>query len=260
MTMLPTSSLQTALSPKERRRFARRQFLRRLVLPVISRPFAVTLRPALIFSPHQDDETLGCGALIAHKRLLKVPVTVVFVTDGGQSRGDVPPDERAALIAEREQEALVALATLGVGKSDVHFWRFPDGNLSQLPADAKTRFQKNIENMVKTSHPGEIYLPHRRDSHPDHEATFALVQNSLRQLSVNAVIYQYMVWLLWSRNNLFSTLRPTDLAGSLRLAVSPEIIAQKQEAMNAYPTQIATLPIGFVGHLLDDSEYYFKDS
>ena len=38
--------------------------------------------PAIVFAPHPDDETLGCGGTILKKRSLGAPVEVVFLTDG----------------------------------------------------------------------------------------------------------------------------------------------------------------------------------
>ena len=40
------------------------------------------MKRVLVVAPHQDDETLGCGGLIARKRYEGLPVHVVFITDG----------------------------------------------------------------------------------------------------------------------------------------------------------------------------------
>ena len=40
---------------------------------------------AIVFSPHQDDETLGCGGTIARKKEAGAEVKVVFMTDGSLS-------------------------------------------------------------------------------------------------------------------------------------------------------------------------------
>ena len=37
---------------------------------------------ALVLSPHQDDETIGCGLLMAEKSRRGIPVAVVVATDG----------------------------------------------------------------------------------------------------------------------------------------------------------------------------------
>ncbi len=43
---------------------------------------------ALVFSPHFDDETLGCGGTILRKRSLGAAVGIVFLTDGRASHRD----------------------------------------------------------------------------------------------------------------------------------------------------------------------------
>ena len=58
----------------------------------------------VVIAPHPDDETLGCGAIIARKRAAGTNVRVVIVTDGRRShRSDKIPVHR--LIALRRKEA-----------------------------------------------------------------------------------------------------------------------------------------------------------
>lgn len=53
----------------------------------LPRPLDLTLaRKVLVFSPHPDDETLGCGGTLA--RLAQMcPVKVALVTDGSGAGG-----------------------------------------------------------------------------------------------------------------------------------------------------------------------------
>ena len=44
------------------------------------------LGPVLIAAPHPDDETLGCGGLIALCADLSIPVTVLAMTSGDAPR------------------------------------------------------------------------------------------------------------------------------------------------------------------------------
>jgi GlcNAc-PI de-N-acetylase len=84
--------------------------------------------PTIVFAPHQDDETLGCGGLIALKRSLGLPVKVIFLTNGDAYTGD----RDAALANARRDEALNALAVLNVTPPDVAFWNYPDAQLRHL--------------------------------------------------------------------------------------------------------------------------------
>ena len=83
---------------------------------------------AIIFSPHQDDETLGCGGTIIRKREAGAEVKIVFMTDGSQSHHHFTSESE--LIALRQQEAIKAAQTLKVAEEDVIFFGFLDGELS----------------------------------------------------------------------------------------------------------------------------------
>src|SRR3954452_22419232 len=58
----------------------------------------------IVFAPHPDDETLGCGATIHRKRANGTTVHVVIASDGRRSQKPdlVSPDEMAGI---RRQEA-----------------------------------------------------------------------------------------------------------------------------------------------------------
>jgi LmbE family N-acetylglucosaminyl deacetylase len=234
----------------------RRRLLLRYLVPWRSRPFAVTTGATLIFAPHQDDETLGCGGLIALKRRLGAQVRVVFLTDGGYCYGDLPAPERQVLVARREAEALAALSHLVVPAADIAFWHYPDGGLTGLADAERAALHTRLIACLCDVGPAEIYVPHRRDSHRDHEATYRLVAVALAASGITATLYEYPVWLLWSRSRLFANLRWGDLARAYRLDIRDALDA-KRAAVSAYPSQLAELPHGFVDGFLTGSEFYF---
>src|SRR3954471_22274206 len=90
---------------------------------VAQRAYDVTERSAaascIVFAPHPDDETLGCGATIHRKREAGTAVHVVIASDGRRPQAPdlIAPDELARI---RAREALDACMTLGVAAEDVH--------------------------------------------------------------------------------------------------------------------------------------------
>ncbi len=46
------------------------------------------MRSALVFSPHPDDESLGCGGTIIKKKSLGARVKLVHMTDGSAANHD----------------------------------------------------------------------------------------------------------------------------------------------------------------------------
>ena len=69
----------------------------------------------VVVSAHPDDETLGCGGLIARATARGETVHTLFVTDGGASHLNSRAWPRARLGARREAEAEEALRRLGAG-------------------------------------------------------------------------------------------------------------------------------------------------
>lgn len=93
-----------------------------------------------VLSPHPDDETLGCGGLLARASALNLPVHLVFLTNGDGSlctrlaenvrRPRSHPNKPESFIrmaGMRQKEALAAAARLGVDANDVVFLGYPDG-------------------------------------------------------------------------------------------------------------------------------------
>ena len=79
----------------------------------------LTGKKVLVFAPHPDDETIGCGGSLALHIKAGDPVKVVFLTNGakGDSSGEIAKESYVEL---RKDEANKACAFLGV--TDLEFW------------------------------------------------------------------------------------------------------------------------------------------
>ena len=143
---------------------------------------------AIVFAPHQDDETLGCGGTIIRKRQQGAKVQIVFMTDGSRSHDRFIPEEK--LIALRQQEATKAAETLGVASEDVLFLGFRDGELSHQATPAIAR----VTRLLQKEQPQQVFVPYIRETHPDHLATNQIVLAALNNYSREVSIYEYPVW------------------------------------------------------------------
>src|SRR5471032_3343833 len=105
----------------------------RLVLRARATPCA-TSGPGitLVLAPHQDDDVLGCGGLIALRRLAGRDVHVAYLTDGSASHPGHPTLTPSLLAAQRAMEARTALRVLGVESRAIHFLGARDGALDRL--------------------------------------------------------------------------------------------------------------------------------
>ena len=146
-------------------------------------------RPAIVLAPHPDDETLGCGGLIALKRKLGVPVTVVFMTDGALSHAHlVDPDE---LRARRRIEAAHACSALGVEADSVHHIDVRDGALEVSADEAETL----LTPLLRAVRSDQLIAPHPAESPLDHQATFHIADRALRRAGETMEALLYPVWL-----------------------------------------------------------------
>lgn len=178
----------------------------------------------IIFAPHCDDETLGCGGLIEIARSNKARVRVVVLTNGDSFRLAVgrayrtirvTPQKCIEFAYRRQVETREALAVLGLRASDVVFLGYPDRGLARLwdtnwdytnlyfsratqsdhspygdspTPDAAYCGQsliQDIQAVLEQDNPTDIWVPHPLDNHPDHYATYCFVLAALEQLAAH---------------------------------------------------------------------------
>ncbi len=229
-----------------------------------SQTLSCNLKPAIVFAPHQDDETLGCGGVIALKRKQGVPVKVVFVTDGGGSHGDNPRITRQEIVQIRREEALKALQILGVEAEDVHFLNQWDGALHKMSQAERKQTIEGIAQLLSEFQPQEVYVTHNKDRSKDHEISYELVKAAIAVAGIKVDLWQYAIWLLWEAL-LFRNLKFAELTAAYRLKIQ-SVQSQKKEAINTYKSQYlpidaessAVLPPGFLWRFFLPYEVFFK--
>ncbi len=173
-------------------------------------------RPAVVLAPHPDDETLGCGGLIALKRDRGVPVTVVFMTDGAHSH--VHLVDAQELAARRRREADAACAVLGVEHSAVNHLMIRDGALS----DSAQQAMELLAPLLDNSQGHQLIVPHPDESPLDHRATFQIAEQVLRRSgdTMDALLYPVWLWDQFPFTNPWSAPRNRHSSRSiLRIAV-----------------------------------------
>jgi LmbE family N-acetylglucosaminyl deacetylase len=205
---------------------------------------------ALVFAPHPDDETLGCGGTIAKKRLHGADVHVAFMTDGsGSHQPLIGADELRTL---RSGEAEAACAELGVPARDLSFLEIEDGKL----AEHRARALGTVRELLARLRPEEVFVPFHADIQPDHEATTSIVRDALATLGARARVFEYPIWFWhhwpWVRLGrnprslravLGATLRARHtLYRDMRCAADVrETLAVKRAALRRHRTQMERL-------------------
>ena len=186
----------------------------------------------LVVSPHADDETLGCGGLLALKRQRGEDVTVVYLTD---SAGSPEAGGSADRSARRQSEAWAALAVLGVPRDRAFFLQAPDGCLNRLPPDQRARVVGTLATRLSEIRPTEVFVPFLGGGSTEHDAAVEITREALRAAGLAADVWEYPVWAWWDPRRLAGQLgRPHEnfhvVLGSAR--------ATKQAALACHVSQV----------------------
>lgn len=174
--------------PKAKRSPIRTLYRQRLNRIMAARAIPDLSLSALVFAPHPDDETLGCGGTIIRKKAAGAALKIVFMTDGSRSHAALM--DEASLRKRRQQEAIAAAETLGVPADDLIFLGFGDGRLGQSQAAAVNR----VCTLLKAHSPAEVFVPHPLEPPLDHVVTYQIVMTAIQQLSLSTVVYAYPIW------------------------------------------------------------------
>lgn len=202
----------------------------------------ITRAGLVVVAPHPDDESLGCGGLIAEACARGRAVRVVIVSDGcgSHTHSATHPPERLRDL--RETEARDAVAALGLARDAVGFLRLPDagvpseGPIAEAAADA-------IAAVARACGAGAVCVTWGHDPHCDHKASAAIVALAGRRLpGVRLFAYPVWGWTLPAETEVGPG--PT----GFRLDVSAHVGA-KRRAVEAHRSQttdlIADDPTGF---------------
>jgi LmbE family N-acetylglucosaminyl deacetylase len=149
----------------------------------------------LVVAPHPDDESLGCGGLIATLALTGTAFCFVFVTDGGASHPGSPTWPRDRLVACRKDEAIEAMRRLNAGDANTVFLALPD---AAMPASGSLVWNKvaaQLAEIISEFNPALVLLPWRRDPHCDHRASWRLAKDGLKLANAHPKILEYPIWL-----------------------------------------------------------------
>lgn len=151
-----------------------------------------SLGPILIASPHPDDETLGCGGLIARCAALGCSVTVLAMTNGEASHpGDRAWQEKLGDIRKNEQYS--ALKALGLAEPDVVPLGLPDGGLERLSEEQCELIEARIWEVMQARGIRTVFVPAVDDCHSDHRMTARLLAAAALGHPVEH-FFSYQIW------------------------------------------------------------------
>lgn len=211
---------------------------------------------AIVFSPHFDDETLGCGGTIIKKVNAGAQVHIVFMTDGSTSHRHLIAEEK--LKEMRSEEGQHAASILGVKPENVTLLGFKEGRLASRVAEAV----KRVTELIADHDPDEVFVPHRREPllwSADHLETRRIVLQALNQARRDLVIVEYPVWywfhwpwvgVEWGKRTYRNIILRNTIAYSFGLDVKKDfnccvpiadLLEQKRRALEQHKSQMTRL-------------------
>ena len=152
-------------------------------------------RAPLILAPHPDDESLGCGGLIAEACAQGLAPRVLVVTDGTGSHPGSRAYPAPRLRALREAEARAAVAALGLASDRIGFLGLRDTAVPRA-GEAFEAAVAAVVDAVREEEGGILLGPWRHDPHGDHEATHAIAAAAASQAGVLHLAYPVWGWTL----------------------------------------------------------------
>ena len=147
--------------------------------------------PALLLAPHPDDETLGCGGLIAESCALGRELHVLVITDGTGSHAGSRAWPAERLRALREREALQAVGALGLAADRIGFLGLRDTAAPHEGA-ALDHAVSRIAAHATERDARTVLTTWRHDPHGDHVAV-SLMGDAVAR-AIGARLLHYPVW------------------------------------------------------------------
>jgi LmbE family N-acetylglucosaminyl deacetylase len=193
----------------------------------------------LILAPHADDESLGCGGLIAACCAAGQQPVVAILTDGAASHPGSKqyPPERLRQV--RAAEAGQAVATLGLSSRNLVFFNYPD---TALPSSQAVSEQ--VAMLARDRRCTVMLAPWLHDPHCDHESAAIMARETARRARCRLLSYPVWGWLLPPDQPL-----PVKQVAGYKLPIAAHLRV-KRTAVAAHASQYSTL--------IDDSPQGFR--
>ena len=197
----------------------------------------------LILAPHPDDESLGCGGLIASCVAAGRPPLVVVLTDGVGSHPNSRAFSADRLKAVRAEEVRVAVGLLGLSPDRVIMLDEPDTAAPREGPGLAAVVARLVRLIHQETSCTTILAPWLHDPHCDHEAASLAATAAAGIAAIRQVAYPVWGWTL----NAEAPIAAAPTAG-WRLDIA-SFLPAKRQAIQAHRTQYGGMitddPTGF---------------
>ncbi|MFX0546229.1 PIG-L deacetylase family protein [Roseovarius sp. S1116L3] len=215
--------------------------------------------PLVVLAPHPDDESLGCGALLA-RAFAGGGAHVICLTDGSASHIGSTQWTPQRLARQRRAELTEAVGHLGGSARDLTWLGMADSRLYQ--ADA-TSVAIELEEIIARCGVRHVFAPAAEDHHEDHQAT-ARIAAALRARRRDWSFFSYPVWCRWDEPDFEQKITRHTPA-----FLNPRSLrATKRAAIHAHKSQLGqivtddpsgfVLPVEFIEKFVREDEIFWR--
>lgn len=190
------------------------------------------MKNILIIAPHNDDEILGCGGVMAKFIKEGKNVYVSVVTNGFLGAPELFSEEGTK---ELQGEAKSAHQYLGVKQT--FFLDFPAVNLDAIPA---YKLSLALSKIIKDCEIDTMYIPHRGDIHKDHRITYEAALVAGRPIN-NCTVKRIYAYETLSETEWAAPFGDDVFIPTVFVNIEDEIEA-KVEAFRFFKSQIKEFP------------------
>jgi len=164
----------------------------------------------MIFSPHPDDDTLGCGGTTRLLFEMGCNILAIYMTDGRFGCPSMTPDETASI---RRLESVNSATVLGI--ANLQFMNRPERGLR---CDRSTI--KEAREAVQQYNPRLVFVTDPDAGHPDHRTAYDIVLAATAGEAVEVLRY-----------GVYNAVRPDVLVDITKT------MAYKEKAIREHRTQ-----------------------
>lgn len=181
----------------------------------------------VVFAPHPDDETVGCGGAIAAHCRHGDQVKIVILTNGNKA-DTLNRYSSKDYVEIRKSEAQKAASILGV--KDIEYWEYQDRELK--PDDDLIC---RLSNLLEEYAPTLIYCPSPTEVHPDHRFTSQALWETLLRVKTPPKVAFYELGIPFRPNTL------VDITPYIEAKKNALKTYESQQAENDYYSKILGL-------------------
>ena len=243
-------------------RRARGTFLRQ-ILRFTSRSASLSGSCAVVIAPHPDDETFGCGGMIALRRNMGSRVVIIFLSRGEASHRSCCDTAVGKISTKRREHATDAMSVLGVDATNLYWLGLPD---AYIPTRNDSQFADAVSalsELLVEIKPQIIYVTHPLDGWPDHTGATEITLAAIEHQNIGCSVHYYCIWM-W-HNLQFRSFHKVIGMSSYKVDVG-DVLRSKKEAISRYFSETVSgcgvpycgkYPKGFAENFVVPYEIYF---